>query len=694
MDPRPKTDAVRVIKRLCVAALVCALLVAFAPSAGAVACGGIDLEGGCLFTVTGGDTPDPDDGFAVTNAHDVPLWDFVQARDLDALGYPISQRWTDGPFTLQAFQKVILQWDPAQRRMNFFNTLDALANRYPEVELPFLPAHQVLAADQGASFGTIIRTHLGLLEQNAAIKERFMSEPDWLNLYGLPIRYEEREVDGNPAGVQLLRTQRTVFAVWNVPAPGTTIGQVLLQNLPDQVKKLSNVIIPDRAKKPRSSLHPEPAPNRVAAINALAWAADGLTEWEADARNSLIRISLSWPPVIDALLAKPWLVDGITRSEARFLFELRELILIMASMPPEPGASTTMEDVFELFEDLLSMPFMDTVEDYDAAAIYKLWKKHVLSEFRELPSAYPNFEYTFQSFQRSVSLLAAGGGITDDQAVIIANRMGISMYFYDKDTEELRIHLAPDLSVNRDLTIERRRIRLPLTGDMLLIVFRSESFPISTMDVLEESVRAVEHIMGEPFDVDHVVLFLEDWGRPAGGWDHHYIRLQPVYMRDEEALAYPGYGFLIHEVAHYYWQGGYLWVIEGAADFVADLSGKGSKSRLSTTERSCELDYISEIFEVTDDLRSCNYYLGARLFSELHDGLGSQLFHEGFKRLYLLRKERLYKEGVVPRELKEDVRNDVPGIDYVLRAFVTDASPEAAAIAEPIILHRYYGPNR
>ena len=143
--------------------------------------------------------PDPDDGFAVTNAYDVPLWDFVKARDLDALGYPISQRWTDGPFTLQAFQKVILQWHPGKRQMNYFNTLDALANRYPEIELPFVPAHQVLAADRGMDFGTVTRNHLGLLEQNAAIKARFLAEPDWLNFYLDPVCWQ---------GVQLLRNGR------------------------------------------------------------------------------------------------------------------------------------------------------------------------------------------------------------------------------------------------------------------------------------------------------------------------------------------------------------------------------------------------------------------------------------------------------------------------------------------------------
>ena len=233
-----------------VLAIAVAAALAFGPSAGALDCEGVALDDGCLFTITGGDTADPDDGFAVTNANDVPLWDFVRQRDLQALGYPISQRWVRGPFTFQAFQKVILQWDPGKARMNYYNTLDVLANRYPWVELPNVPSHQVLEADRGADFATITRNHLALLDQNPAIKERYLSEPDWLNLYGLPISYEEREVNGDPQDLQMLRAQRTVFVIWNVPAPGTTVGRVNLQNLPDKVKKLRNVIIPDAAKAP------------------------------------------------------------------------------------------------------------------------------------------------------------------------------------------------------------------------------------------------------------------------------------------------------------------------------------------------------------------------------------------------------------------------------------------------------------
>ena len=190
--------------------------------------------------------------------------------------------------------------------MNYFNTLDALANPLSvgPVALRAQP-HQVLAEDQGASFGTIIRNHLALLDENEAIKQRFLGEPDWLNLYGLPIRYEEREVDGNPSGVQLLRTQRTVFVVWNVPAPGVTVGRVNLQNVPDKLKKLPNVVIPDAAKL----LAPAPEALLHAEIQALPWVADGLLPHEEPIALLLRRLSSASQELFWTLLVErpaPW----------------------------------------------------------------------------------------------------------------------------------------------------------------------------------------------------------------------------------------------------------------------------------------------------------------------------------------------------------------------------------------------------
>lgn len=237
------------MRRLMLSLLSVVLLLAAVVPAQAIDCDGLALDDGCLFTATGSDTAEPNDGFAVTNDNDVPMWAFVRTKSLQSIGYPISQRWVDGPFTLQAFQKVILQWSPDDDRMNYFNTLDALANKYPDVRLPNVPLHQVFYT-AGLSFSEVKDVHLSILDNNPKIGSAFLAEPDWLNLYGLPIRYEEREVDGNPQGLQLLRAQRIVFEVWNVPAPGTSVGAVGRQNVPDKVKRLSNVIIPDAAKAP------------------------------------------------------------------------------------------------------------------------------------------------------------------------------------------------------------------------------------------------------------------------------------------------------------------------------------------------------------------------------------------------------------------------------------------------------------
>ena len=259
------------MRKLTLVGLGVLLSLALVAPAQAVACNGTPLSNGCLFTITGGDTSDPDDGFAVTNDGGIPFWDFFKSQNLQSVGYPISQRFLFNGFTVQAFQKVMLQWRPDKGdRFDYLNTLDIVANQYG-LDLANVPQHRTLPADDGASFSQIVDNHLALLDQNPKIKAAFLAESDWLNLFGLPINYDEREVSGNPQGLQLLRAQRIVFEIWNVPAPGTTLGAVGRQNVPDKVKKLSNVIIPNAAKAPVTSAQAggpvaeaPPAPSPVA----------------------------------------------------------------------------------------------------------------------------------------------------------------------------------------------------------------------------------------------------------------------------------------------------------------------------------------------------------------------------------------------------------------------------------------------
>ncbi len=83
-------------------------------------------------------------------------------------------------------------------------------------------------------------------DDHGAVSER----ADRLDLHGLPIRYAEREAGEHPRGREMPRAQRTVFVIWNVPAPGTTVGRVNLQKGPDKAKPLGSVIVRSAARAP------------------------------------------------------------------------------------------------------------------------------------------------------------------------------------------------------------------------------------------------------------------------------------------------------------------------------------------------------------------------------------------------------------------------------------------------------------
>ena len=751
-QPRPRVDAVRVIKRLCLAAVVIALLAALAPPVSALECEGTPLDGGCLFTVTGGDTLDPDDGFAVTNAYDVPLWDFVQARDLDALGYPISQRWTDGPFTLQAFQKVILQWHPGKRQMHYFNTLDALANRYPEIELPFVPAHQVLPADHGADFATVTRNHLAILEQNAAIKARFLSEPDWLNLYGLPIRYEERDVDGNPQGVQLLRTQRTVFVIWNVPAPGTTIGRVLLQNLPDQVKKLSNVIIPDRVKQPVREL----APDIAAAIHSLPWATDGVSPFEQDViqrletidrlseplfwylirdmhlpwTKEIIRKPIQSPPtaatvvgldLVFQIASIPWIQDGLTESErlpfrilsdSAFIWPAYVEVLLQrawlrdgVSQDEARVLDRTFNTLYantlfpgnprkigQIAAELVAMPYMDTIEGFEPQVLHSL-----SLVYRHDSDA----SVSLDVFERIVSYLASKGGVTDEHALTLQihgkDRKYIDSITDIYDPRQFDQYLVDPAS--RGITIERRWISLPLAGSTELIIVRDGPASAQTMDVFEQSVRVVENLMGVRYPTNVVILYITDrlfTSANLPGIVFHGTSFPtgeiPIGIKS----------IFIHELAHHYWTGATTWIVEGGATFMEIRSGYIDASRLETMRRSCSVKRLADVPYGLGVRSICPYALGASLFFDLYNALGNDTFHLRFKELYQIISSI---DSGYHRIIHGDLWINVPGshdyCDYcggvdpsfyhVRLAFVDESDPATAAMANHIISHWYYG---
>ncbi len=204
-------------------------------------------------------------GFYVRDDADARfLTAFREGGGVHALGYPITRRFLLNGFIYQAFQKVILQWPIGADRANYANTVDWLgqigvdADLYVQRQVPY---YFPLAADRGLDptdpedFGHIVQNHLQLLAVDEQIRDFFLAEPRWLELYGLPVSYE----DFGP--VRVLRSQRQIFQVWNVPDLGGPVGKAILANTGDIAKEFG--LLPQEAGIPMSP--PVRAGDRIAA---------------------------------------------------------------------------------------------------------------------------------------------------------------------------------------------------------------------------------------------------------------------------------------------------------------------------------------------------------------------------------------------------------------------------------------------
>ena len=150
-------------------------------------------------------------GYAVIDAEDIPFWTFFQsAGGVRRLGYPISNRWSEGPLTFQAFQKAVLQWS-ASDGITFTNVYDALsvAGRDHWLETARgIPRPPVTGPQGDRSFDEILAERLEILARNPEIERRWFRNERWLETYGLPVAYEDR------GAVAVLRAQRAVFWQW------------------------------------------------------------------------------------------------------------------------------------------------------------------------------------------------------------------------------------------------------------------------------------------------------------------------------------------------------------------------------------------------------------------------------------------------------------------------------------------------
>ena len=168
-----------------------------------------------------------DGGFTVTNADGIPFWDTWKRLGLENVGYPISHRFMWRGFVNQAFQKVIMQWQPGKGVVfvDIFGELHP-TGRDGWLRKRFATPYQMpasLDADMSREERQSVR--LALLNANPAIKRRYFAASNPLLQYGLPTsRVEDM---GNHYAI---RTQKTVFQQWKEDVPWAKAGEVTLAN--------------------------------------------------------------------------------------------------------------------------------------------------------------------------------------------------------------------------------------------------------------------------------------------------------------------------------------------------------------------------------------------------------------------------------------------------------------------------------
>ena len=352
----------------------------------------------------------------------------------------------------------------------------------------------------------------------------------------------------------------------------------------------------------------------ASSVVSLGWVQDGIEELEIEAIEKLSYIAYENAEVASAVVSLSWVQDSVNGAEAALI---------------EDFGSIAGNDAGAALQ-IVGMPFIETIEPPDISAMASL---------RQLAAFEP------ETFVRVMSHAALQDGISNEAAAVVATLRGVA------DTNPGLVDVLLDSS---KVFLERRTVKLPLSGDVILVIIRTSPGAERSMDLLEHAVRSVEEYMGEPLPTNYVGLLYENAvpESAAGVNFGTHIAILPKYDIDDGSSEAEFAGSNIaHEVAHYYWSGNEDWVDEGAAEFMASIVERDRIGRrLEVANSPCpHARNIAELerLDITlgDIEFGCNYSLGERLFLDLYRTLGDTLFQERFRQLYLSSSEDTDDEG-------------------------------------------------
>ena len=389
-----------------------------------------------------------------------------------------------------------------------------------------------------------------------------------------------------------------------------------------------------------------------AAFVSLPWVRDGVDESEKQAALVLQRLALEAEPVFLNIVARGWVRDGLNADE---LWAVGSFWGMAATTLAGSDQAAALR--------ISNMPFMEDVDGLTAAAVQALmgltWSGHL-----QWLLDHPRF----------------AGGITDHDAVLVAILDAVA-----GKGEGLLAELLESDAVQ----IHFRTLTLQYTSEVKISALHLGQGNYRTIDIIEEVVRSQEAFMLTPFPRSYLGVFVLDLtAARGGGGASGIVTIDPGYEESRLLIA--------HEVAHTYWPFFPPWIAEGAAEFMtSDLEGRQPLEGPQPTGGCPLADTLGELDALflqrldaglpTSEIyydSACAYTLGRDLFAGLYDTLGDEAFRQGFRRLYLAMKDETHTAVCSGVER---------GVCYVKRAFVTDASPKAAELAEPVINRLYYG---
>jgi hypothetical protein len=217
------------------------------------------VPGGWFFSEAAGPG---ETGFAVIDDASAKMWtEFNRLGGVNAVGYPVSNRFLWSGFLCQAMQRVVFQWRPDIGQVYFANVFDLMSEAGKDDWL--LSTRQTPKPfafnEAGKTWDQIVSLRLAALNANPAIKAAYNSVVgDPVTMNGLPTSHVSDMGDN-----YTIRAQRVVIQQWKVAKPWAAANQVTF-GLGGSIAKEAGLLPLGSGPGPVPTTAPPPTPDGCA----------------------------------------------------------------------------------------------------------------------------------------------------------------------------------------------------------------------------------------------------------------------------------------------------------------------------------------------------------------------------------------------------------------------------------------------